>query len=741
MGRVFLVMLVGLALAAGYLAAIWFGLLGKSQRPGVVADEPRPAAIVARHARAQREVARAVGRELEARQILFGDLHVHTTYSIDAFLHSLPLMQGEGAHPPADACDFARFCSALDFFSLNDHAESLTPGLWRDTKAAVRQCNAVAGSGSDPDLVAFTGWEWTQMGTTPETHYGHKNVIFRETDEARLPTRPISAAGVSFDAMRTGGARRGVLAMSLVDFGNRRHYFDFGAQRRALAAMPVCAAGVSVRELPHDCAEAAATPRELFAKLADWGFESLVIPHGNAWGNTTPPGVTWDKQLAEGNHDPSRQTLIEVYSGHGNSEEYRPWRHVASGSRGEPSCPAPSHGFVPGCWRAGEIIRERCQAEGLAAEACARRGEEARGHYVAAGRAARFTVPGQTPEDWLEAGQCVDCFQPAFDYRPGGSTQYALAARAGPGGFRFGFIASSDTHYARPATGYKEFTPDGMTDAWGVGAARARERFGPERGEPEARSRPMDPAKLLLLPGGDVERSASFYYTGGLVAVHASGRSRDAIWQALLRREVYGTSGPRILLWFELRNAPGAETGVPMGGAARMAEAPRFRVRAAGALRQRPGCPAYAERALGPERRALLCKNECYHPGDERHPIARIEVVRIRPRIDPNEDVAGLIADPWRVHACPADKPGCVFEFEDPEHGAAGRDTIYYVRAIQEATPHVNGDGLRCQRGAQGECVRVRPCRAGTGDDCLGGDEARAWSSPIFVDYAGADSG
>ncbi|HKA29818.1 MAG TPA: DUF3604 domain-containing protein, partial [Candidatus Binatia bacterium] len=128
-----------------------------------------------------------------AKQILFGDLHVHTTFSADAFVRSLPMLQGDGAHPPADACDFARFCSALDFWSINDHAEAISPQHWRETKQSIRECNALAGDPQNPDIVAFLGWEWTQVGLTPETHYGHKNVVFRDTADDQVPKRPISA--------------------------------------------------------------------------------------------------------------------------------------------------------------------------------------------------------------------------------------------------------------------------------------------------------------------------------------------------------------------------------------------------------------------------------------------------------------------------------------------------------------------------------------------------------------------
>ena len=71
--------------------------------------------------------------------------------------------------------------------------------------------------------------------------------------------------------------------------------------------------------------ELVATPRELFAKLDEWGSEFLVIPHGTAWGYNTPPGASWNNQLiGSAQHDSERQTMIELFSGHGSSEEYRP---------------------------------------------------------------------------------------------------------------------------------------------------------------------------------------------------------------------------------------------------------------------------------------------------------------------------------------------------------------------------------------------------------------------------------
>lgn len=707
------------------------GLYGRHEGPGKVTEVRRPATTNQLRDEAQR----ALRPKAASKQILFGDLHVHTTFSLDAYLTSLPMMQGEGAHPPADACDFARFCSALDFWSINDHAEDLTPQHWRETVQSIQQCNAVAmGEGGDPDMVTYLGWEWTQVGRTPDTHYGHKNVIVRHTDDARVPARPIAAANETSGVLDMFDEQtRGLMALG---GGFRRRYLDFNKYVQELVDADRCPSGVDVRLLPTDCMEFAATPNELFGKLDQWGYDALVIPHGTTWGFYTPAGSTWDKQLVGAMHDPKRQVLFEIFSGHGDGEVYRDWRAVRWDAQGKPICPPATAEYLPSCWRAGEIIYARCIAEGAAAAECEGRAAEARQRYAEMGNIGHYTVPGAQPDDWLDAGQCRDCAQPSFNYRPGGSAQYVAALgnfddeSAAPRRFRFGFIGSSDNHTARPGTGYKEYDRREMTEA------SLNDPDNRDQREPIARSVPFDPkedgvAGFKLV---ETERQASFFMTGGLAAVHAEGRDRDAIWEAMQRREVYATSGDRILLWFDLENGP--EGLAPMGAEVGMGEAPRFRVRAVGAFEQQPGCPDYSVRSLSPVRLQYLCRGECYHPSDLRKPITRVEVVRIRPQQTKGEPIAPLIEDPWKVLECPADRAGCDVGFEDPDFVSGGRETLYYVRALQAPTPAINAGNLRCERDAEGRCTKVQPCAdPGTSyqDDCLAPMEERAWSSPIAV--------
>ncbi|MGK0260964.1 MAG: hypothetical protein ACI96M_004418, partial [Candidatus Azotimanducaceae bacterium] len=116
---------------------------------------------------------------------------------------------------------------------------------------------------------------------------------------------------------------------------------------------------------------------------------------------------------------------------------------------------------------------------------------------------------------------------------------------------KLGIIASTDTHSANPG-GVAE-------DDWGgavTGEATPAQRLQPG----------------LLTSGIDGN-------PGGLAGVWAKENTRDAIFDAMLRREVFGTSGPRIsprlfaswsfeenLCDAENRTAVGYAQGVPMGG-------------------------------------------------------------------------------------------------------------------------------------------------------------------------------
>ena len=146
--------------------------------------------------------------------------------------------------------------------------------------------------------------------------------------------------------------------------------------------------------------------------------------------------------------------------------------------------------------------------------------------------------------------------------------------RLGVNPFAFGLIGSTDTHLAAP----------GLVD---------------EKGFP-GHAAGVVTHRLETPPMPD----SLWYNPGGLAVVWSEENSRDALFEAMRRREVYGTSGPRIRVRFfggwgypdDLCAAPdfaarGYAEGVPMGGdlPARPsgAGAPRFAV---AALRD-PGAP------------------------------------------------------------------------------------------------------------------------------------------------------
>jgi hypothetical protein len=695
--KVLLTLLLAIVLALLFFQAVGLGWFGQEWKPAPAVSGPRPATGT-------------VSGQAQT-QVLFGDLHNHTNYSMDAYIFNTGLVKGGGVVTPADACDFARYCSALDFWSINDHAESLTPRVWSDTLSAIRDCNAQSGDPGSPDMVSFVGWEWSNSDKkNVPSHYGHKNVVFRTWEEGATPTRPISSEPESvfakIPALFIGlvSLVEGVPAASAM-----------GGYFRESVSVPLCSDDVPADELPTDCREVALTPTTLFRKLDEWGFDAMVIPHGLAWGTTNPLTGNFRTQMDE--HEQRYQSLLEVYSGHGSSELFEDFQRIGTDENGEKYCPEPTENFTPCCWQAGEITRQRCTEPGSAA--CEQEAAEVISAFVAKGSpAGRKLLENTTLGDWAGCGHLRNAFQPSSMYVPRMSAQYSLALAYDEEGdarrARFGFIGSSDGHQARPGSSYKEGNRLLYTDHKDSGGKG---------------------------PGADVykadKESGGFYYTGGLVAVHTGGRDRDALWEGLSSRNAYATSGDRMLVWFDLLNGPSGT--VPMGSEVYMADTPRFRVKALGAFKQQAGCPDYARAALGEERLQSLCGGECYNPGgDSRKAITRIEVIRIRPQVQPDEKIAPLVENEWRVFECPAQGEGCEVEFEDPDYTGSQRSALYYARVIQESEPLVVGDPFGCEYNEHGQCVKRNYCigpNAQPDMDCLAEAEPRAWTSPIFVEY------
>ncbi len=211
---------------------------------------------------------------------------------------------------------------------------------------------------------------------------------------------------------------------------------------------------------------------------------------------------------------------------------------------------------------------------------------------------------------------------------------------------------------------------------------------------------------------------------GGLAAVWAEENSREALFEALRRRETYGTSGPRMSVRFfggfglpeGLCDDPalvrkGYAGGVPMGGtlaAGDAGQAPAFVV---SALRD-PGTPE--------------------HPGGL---LQRVQIVkgwadpdgRIHQRVI---DVAGganeANVDPA---SCAPSGPGAEAlcgTWTDPEFDPA-RGAVYYARVVEN--PSCRQTGWACRPGES------RPAWCDLPNVPMTTQE-RAWTSPIWYEPA-----
>lgn len=287
------------------------------------------------------------------------------------------------------------------------------------------------------------------------------------------------------------------------------------------------------------------------------------------------------------------------------------------------------------------------------------------------------------------------------------------ARRTGVNPFRFGLIGGSDTHFAAP----------GMVDEdayVGHAAGTVDARFG----VPPYPDRPD-------------------FNPGGLGVLWAEENSRDALFEAMRRREAYGTSGPRITVRFfggwayaadwcrepdaAKRAAQGYAGGVPMGGTL-------------------PAPPA-GGKARGP-RFAVSARRDPGGQGVPSTPLQRIQIVK--GWVEAGEgreqvyDVAGTPGNGADVDLATCTPRGSGFEslcrvWSDPDFDPAS-PAFYYARVVENPSCRwntwvCNARGVDCSD--PGSVPReLRRCCDPEVPKTI---QERAWTSPIWYTPPGME--
>ena len=593
---------------------------------------------------------------------LFGDLHVHTSFSFDAAANStgatpadaqryaqgeaIPFWPLDENGAPAGTTQIDR---PLDFLGVTDHGEFLgeralcrTEGspsydteFCVNTRASQRQGMLLLGSvittetperialicGEDGEHCAsyakppwqaiqrmsneankpceFTSFIAYEYTGTPGTSNYHRNVIFRNEN---VPDLPVSYIDAPIDSKLWAG-------------------------------------------LDDVCTEAS-------------GCDYLTIPHNTnlANGRMAPyrkldPTVENKRNYARTRL--TREPIMEIFQHKGTSE------------------------CVNGLTSILGAPDELCDLE-----AVRRMGEEKayasrtiNNGQLTIGTATATTTecePGQEGENGMLGAGCID---PTDFQRSALVVGLREEQAIGLNPIKLGIIASTDTHTA---------TPGGVSESdWGgavTGEATPMERLQPG----------------LLTSGIDGN-------PGGLAGVWAKQNTRDAIFDAMLRREVFGTSGPRIVPrlfagWDipaaacddPARAEAGYASGVPMGG-----DLP------AGAAEQQPRFLAYA--AKDPQSLDLqalqLIKGWVDAEGQMHTSVTPIAE-----------------ADSGAATLCTV--------YTDADFDAA-QSAYYYLRVIEPSTPRWHTyDCARIE-----EDKRPEVCSNGDYPDAI---HEMAWTSPIW---------
>jgi hypothetical protein len=595
------------------------------------------------------------------RNLYFGDLHVHTAYSFDAYVFEVRatprdayrFARGEPlALPPLDAAgegtQTLRLERPLDFAAVTEHSEfigeveaCLTPGSFGFDSLACREFRAGGPVGQALIGVETAAWMPRRLAEICGDDGGECS-----SPAAAVWSRIVDAAEEAYDRSPACSFTTFVAyewtANTDVSTRHRNVIFRGNAVPFPTSYMEQPAIHGLWAELQAGCLDAGD------------GCDVLTIPHNSNESNghiftVEYPGATSpDDERRQAAFRAEIEPLMEIYQHKGDSE----CLNGVSGILGAPD--------------------ELCNFEKR--------------------RLPPFEDCGDEPgSGGLIGGGCVS----RLDYARG-----ALLAglqeveRIGVNPLRLGLLASTDTHNGTP------------------GAVDEPDFLGHRGSEDDL------PEKRL----GGSRRAGPSFSPGGLTAVWAEENSRDAIFAALRRREVYGTSGPRIAVrvfgGWDLEDGlcgdphlieKGYQQGVPMG-----ATLP----------------PRAASRAPGFIVSALRDAGTATRPGTA---LQRIQIVK--GWVAGGEahqavfDVAGDPDNGARVdpETCERQGPGfdslCA-QWRDPDFEPA-QPAFYYARVVEN--PSCRWTAHQCKSLPAGE----RP--ASCDDPALPRDvQERAWTSPIW---------
>ena len=611
------------------------------------------------------------------REPYFGDLHVHTQLSFDAIAYDIrsgpdeayAFARGESIGlPPYDAAGTpsrrVRLARPLDFAAVTDHSEYL---------AETALCH-------DPSSPAYAS-------RTCVTYRNAEGVITPLSlglagfyNNARPPVCsgiPAEACPNTFDRIWQGvqdAAERAYDRTSACRFTSFVGYEWSGSPGGSNAHRNVIFRNRTVPRSPASFFEAT-TAERLWAWIqsvcldSGTGCDALAIPHngnlgaGRMFVPVNDSGAMYTRE--ESTRRARIEPVAEIYQHKGASECLR--------GRGDPL--------------ASED--ERCDFEALTPPLCAGTPDDPPGctPVCTASASATFTGTCSHPRDFLR-----------------GALRTGLREwqRTGADPFHLGVIASTDTHSAT-AGATDESTWEGHT--------------GLADGTPERR--------LHAPPRGTPTVSTVTSSPGGLAVVWAEENSRPALFDALRRRETYGTSGTRILVRFfggwsypdalcadpELVRV-GYRDGVAMGGdlPARPdgARAPGFVL---SALRDAMSAPLSRVQIVKAWVTGDTTRERVYDVATSAAGDASVDLATCTPRGTGADSLCGVWRDPEFDPAVPA---------------------VYYARVIENPTCRWSRRLCNAQRV---DCATLTPdspwraCCGGTVADTV---EERAWTSPIW---------